>query len=385
MQSSREVVESLMRHRTAERMGVVDFPWADTLQGWIKQGYPVEGDGEPVSPVDHFNFDLASCGEGFPWKARLVPDVVVEEADEWKLVRDGNGALLRWWKRKSGTPEHVSFDMSSRSTWEREYRLHVVGSARSRVTPQLVQNTRKDLLRWQKKGKWTYFSHRFVWENLRGSLGDLCLYEAMLLQPEWIQDYCRVYTDLYKECFAILLDEGGLPDGVWLCEDLGYKGSLFCSPALYSRLIFPYFREMVSFFHSYGLVVVLHTCGLAEPILPHVLEAGFDALHPMEVKAGNDPLRIASKYGDRLALIGGLDARVLESGDRRRTEKEVTKLTEGMKSRGAPYIFSSDHSLSTHVDYRDFCFALKTYRDHAAYRRQVSLPRPRGASCRRSC
>ena len=63
---------------------------------------------------------------------------------------------------------------------------------------------------------------------------------------------------------------------------------------------------MVDFYHSFNLPVVLHTCGFVEPILDQIADAGFDALHPMEVKAGNDPLRIAAKYKDKLALVGGL-------------------------------------------------------------------------------
>jgi uroporphyrinogen decarboxylase len=112
---------------------------------------------------------------------------------------------------------------------------------------------------------------------------------------------------------------------------------------------------------------VLHTCGLVEPILDMVVETGFDALNPMEVKAGNDPLRIARSYGDKIAFVGGLDARVLESHDRDLIRREVTKLIEGMKACGARYVFGSDHSLSTNIDYQDFCYALEVYREHMAY------------------
>ena len=38
-----------------------------------------------------------------------------------------------------------------------------------------------------------------------------------------------------------------------------------------------------------------------------------------------------------------------------------------MKARGARFIYCSDHSVSTNVDYEDFRFALDVYREHAAY------------------
>jgi hypothetical protein len=47
---------------------------------------------------------------------------IVEETAEWKVVRNGSGALLKWWKDKSGTPEHIDFHLTSREIWDREYR-----------------------------------------------------------------------------------------------------------------------------------------------------------------------------------------------------------------------------------------------------------------------
>ena len=132
-------------------------------------------------------------------------------------------------------------------------------------------------------------------------------------------------------------------------------------------LIFPFFAEMVEFFHSYDLPVVLHTCGFVEPIIDMIVEAGFDGLNPMEVKAGNDPLRIADKYADKIALIGGLSALILESGDKELIRKEVSGLVEGMKQRGARFVYASDHSVSPRVKYDDFKYAIEVYREHMTY------------------
>ncbi len=367
METSRNIVEAVMRGGAPERIPVMDRPWKDTLEKWVGQGYPTDDNGNPVDPAEHFGFDVAGCGGWFEWHAKLGVHDVVEETDEWQLIKNGNGASLKWWKHKSGTPEHVAFDMKSREVWERDYRPHVVGSERERVTAKAVDDTRRSLERRTRAAVWTHYGNQFIWENMRGSLGDIALYENLLLDPGWIRDYCRVYTDLYKACFTIFVEEAGRPDGVWIYEDLGYKQALFCSPDTYRELIFPFYAELVEFFRGYDLPVVLHTCGLEEPILDQVVEAGFCAVDPMEVKAGNDPLRIARNYRDRLALIGGLDVRVLESGDREYIENEVSLLLEGMKRADARYIYMSDHSVSSNVDYDDFRFALDVYRRHMRY------------------
>jgi uroporphyrinogen-III decarboxylase len=149
---------------------------------------------------------------------------------------------------------------------------------------------------------------------------------------------------------------------------LGYKNGLFASPKMFRELIFPYYGELVDFFHSYDLPVVLHTCGSTAQALPLIVEAGFDALNPMERKAkDNDPFVFAEQYGDRLAFVGGLDARVFETNDRAIIRREVASYVEGMKERGARLVFASDHSISTNTRYDSYRYALDVYREHMAY------------------
>ena len=66
-------------------------------------------------------------------------------------------------------------------------------------------------------------------------------------------------------------------------------------------------------------------------------------------------------------FAGGLDVRVLESGDRDLIERETARLIEGMKARGARYVFGSDHSLTTTIRYADYCYAVDVYREHMMY------------------
>jgi len=364
MQSSREVVDNLIRRRPAERVGLFDSPWWDTLERWVDEGYPVNGNGKPVDPVDHFGFDMCGVGGWFDLMPLRGYSEVIEETDEWTITRNGAGAALKYWKHKSGTPEHIDFRMTSREVWEKEYRPHLLSVDRERID---ISGAAEQLRKRREQGLWTFYGHLFIWENMRRSMGDVCMYESLILDPEWIHDYNRVHTDFFIEHFRILIEEAGKPDGIWIYEDLGYRNGLFCSPRVLEELIFPYYKEIVDFFHSYDLPVVFHSCGGIEEALPLIVDAGFDALNPMEVKAGCDTLRFAEKYGDRLAFIGGLDARVYESGDRDLIRREVTKLVEGMKSIGASYIFGSDHSISTNVRYSDFLYTLDVYRDHMMY------------------
>ena len=78
---------------------------------------------------------------------------------------------------------------------------------------------------------------------------------------------------------------------------------------------------------------------------------GLDALNPLEVKAGMDPLAIKRQYGDRLTLHGGINAVLWDQPDEILAEME--KVVPILKDNGG-YIFSSDHSVPSSVSLEDF-------------------------------
>jgi len=360
-----DIVDGLLRKKPVDRMGWFDNPWPDTVGKWVQeQGYPRNDEGRPVAPGKYFDFDMAGCGGWFDMMPLRGHREVLEETDTWAITRNGAGAAFRYWKQKSGTPEHIDFRMTSRKVWDRDYRPHLLTLDPRRLD---IENNRDALTKMRAKGKWAFFGHIFVFEQMRASLGDVCMYESLILDPDWIHDYNRVYTDFYKTHYALLFEEAGVPDGIWVYEDLGYSRGLFCSPRTLQELILPYYKEIIDFFHGYDLPVVLHSCGGITSALPLFVDAGFDALNPMEAKAGCDVVAFAREYGDKLAFVGGLDARILESGDRDRIEQEVNRICSGMKDCGGRYLFGSDHSLSTNVDLADFEYALQVFKSQMAY------------------
>jgi uroporphyrinogen decarboxylase len=81
-------------------------------------------------------------------------------------------------------------------------------------------------------------------------------------------------------------------------------------------------------------------------LLPEIVDVGFDALHPMEVKAGMNPLEVKRKYGDKLVLHGGLNAMLWKDLDAVIADMDI--LVPQLKEKGG-YIFASDHSIPNDV------------------------------------
>ena len=376
MQSPRELIAAMFNKTTFDRVGVDEGFWPETLDAWIAQGYPtrvvVENQIEkqiPVDSNDYFGFDLRKCGGFFDTEPLLGIEEVVQETEEWIIKRNGSGATFKWWKYKSGTPEHVDFKMNSREIWESEYRPHLLGVDYRRFNgkwwePKTLEDDRQDLQLAHQRDRWAWYGHVFVWEVLRSSLGDLSMYENLLLDPGWVLDFNKVYTNFFKAHYELLFKENGLPDGVWVMDDLAYKNGLFASPKVMEKLFLPFYADIVDFFHGYDLPVVFHSDGNITAALPLLVEAGFQGLNPMEVKAGCDLLAFAKTYRDHLVFIGGLDVRILETNDRDLIRKEVIRWVEGMKAIGAPYVFGSDHTITPLVHFDSYRYALEIYQQH---------------------
>lgn len=359
------IINSLLRGKLPERMGKYEFYWSDTLKKWAaEEGYPTDEKGKPVDPYLYFDMDMNNAGAWYDMMPNRGYKKIMDESDEWVVTENGAGASLKYWKEKNGTPEHIAFKMANRQIWENDYRHHLVDVDRERLQIELWRDNLSEI---RQRDKFAFFGNVFVWETMRASLGDENMLMSLILDPEWIMDFNRIYTDHQKAHYKIVFDECGIPDAFFYFEDLGYRNGLFCSPAVLDSLIIPYYTEMVDFFHSYDLPVILHTCGGITEGLPYICKAGFDGLHAMEVKAGCDLLSIAKDYGDQLTLIGGIDVRILESGSRNAIKNEVIRVTSGIRDMGARYLFGTDHSISPNVKLEDYKYFLDIFAENSHY------------------
>ncbi len=86
----------------------------------------------------------------------------------------------------------------------------------------------------------------------------------------------------------------------------------------------------------------------------------------MEIKAGMDLLRIKKTYGDKIALCGGLDIRVLETNDLDQVEAMLQANVPGVME-GGGYILHSDHSIPPSVNFETYKYFLERGRELGTY------------------
>ena len=147
-------------------------------------------------------------------------------------------------------------------------------------------------------------------------------------------------------------------------DDMGYKGTAFFSLDMYKELIKPLHQKAVDWARKKGIVVRLHSCGNINTLLPEIMTVGFDALHPMEVKAGMVPEDVKRQFGDRLVLHGGFDALLWK--DKETILAEIRRLLPILME-GGGYIFAADHSIPNYVDFDTIKAVIALVKDIGRY------------------
>ncbi len=343
-----ERTANLMYRRPVDRIGLYEHFWSDTHREWENKGWVKEGE----NFADIFSFDMEEC-----WPFKMVADldfvpVTIEENEDTRLVRDGNGALLRRHKKHDTTPEHVDFLVKDRANWLEYIKPKLVADDR-RINFEAYRNAKA---RAKEKNRFFFYSGVLPFELMHPVCGHEYMLMGMALDPDWVRDMVNTYSRLTVELEEILFAKEGLPDGFWYYEDMGFLGRPFMSPQMYMEIVQPGHRYVFDYNKSIKKPVLVHSCGMVEKLIPGLLEAGMDCLQVIEVKAGMDLLKLYKEYGHCLSFMGGIDVRELYTNDIARVRAEIDKKVPIVKA-GFGYTLHSDHSIPNTVDfatYREF-------------------------------
>jgi len=135
---------------------------------------------------------------------------------------------------------------------------------------------------------------------------------------------------------------GDLIDFYFFGNDFGTQRGLFISRRHWRQFVLPGIRRLVEQAHRYGLSVLLHSCGSVREIIGDLIDAGVEALHPVQVSAaGMTAEELGREFGDKLMFVGGIDVHELL---RRGTAEQVREAVRHNKRHLCPgYAVSPSH------------------------------------------
>ena len=337
---SRERIARMYEHREADRVPIIDSPWAGTVRRWHREGMPAG-----VDWADYFEVDKLG-GIGVDITPRFEQKVL-EDTDRYQIITTNWGVTMKQFKEEDSTPEFLDYRVTTPETW---------AEAKARMTLDddripwafLKENYPK----WQAEGRWIVGNFWFGFDVTHSwMMGTENMLIAMMEEPEFVEDMFATYLDSCKALLQRVWDAGYRFDEINWPDDMGYKGTTFFSPSLYRELLKPYHRSAVEWAHEKGIYARLHSCGNIMSLVPDLVEIGLDALNPLEVKAGMDALALKKRYGDKLVFHGGVNAVLWDDADA--IIGEIDRVVPVMKENGG-YIFASDHSIPNSVSLENF-------------------------------
>lgn len=153
-------------------------------------------------------------------------------------------------------------------------------------------------------GLWSCFFH-----NVCDFLGMENYFMKMYDCPEVVEALTERVTDFYvagnEKFFAGLGDRA---DVMFFGNDFGTQLDLFISPEQFRRFILPSFKRLIAVGKKYNKKIMLHSCGSIYRIIPDLIDAGVDILHPIQAQAVGMSADQLKQYKNDLAFVGGIDA-----------------------------------------------------------------------------
>jgi uroporphyrinogen decarboxylase len=209
----------------------------------------------------------------------------------------------------------------------------------------------------------TTFGHLFTaaWQLM--GFENFCI--ASLEEPELVQ---TIIDRLGEETGRLLerVLEHKCVGAVCIQDDLAYTSGLMISPGQLRKIFFPWLKRAAEIAHAFGRPLIFHTDGDVSAVIPDVIAAGVDALHPIEPKC-MDIVAVKKQYGDRLALIGNVDlGYTLTRGAPQEVAEEVKFLIKNVAP-GGGYLLSSANSITNYVPIENYRALLHTTLEFGRY------------------
>lgn len=136
-------------------------------------------------------------------------------------------------------------------------------------------------------------------------------------------------------------------------DDMGFRSGTLIGPDHLRQYILPWHKRFAALTHEKGIPYFLHSCGFLEEIMEDLIEdVKIDGKHSYEDTI--IPIeKFQKKYGERIAVLGGMDVGVLSSGspeDVRTRAKHLLK-TCGAKGR---FALGSGNSIPSYVPLENY-------------------------------
>ena len=288
------------------------------------------------------DFGLARGAKGFKEKRRVE--------GEFEIIESESGAVTRQVIDNDITysmPEFLVHPVRDRESWE---------FCKERMTPTGTMPADEMEARckaYENRERPLMVGVAGPYGFLRGMFGPEKLGLMFYDDPELLHDMMRWLLDQTRQ-YTFPLIERLRPEIVGMGEDLCYNHGMLLSPEQFHAFCGPYYREVCDVAHACGVEMVsVDTDGNLMEFADVAAPYGVTALHPCEVKAGNDLFALRKRHPE-LVLIGWLEKEVINEGNEHLIEPEIMSKVPPLLKKGG-YFPNGDHGIQPLVRFESMC------------------------------
>jgi len=187
-------------------------------------------------------------------------------------------------------------------------------------------------------GVFEHLSHILSYEGL-------CL--AVYDQPELVSAMAERLGSLMIQFYQHLLDLDRIIV-LFPGDDMGFRTGTLIAPEHLRRFVLPWHKRFAELAHQHGIPYFLHSCGNLMKIMDDLIEdVHIDGKHSYEdaILPVED---FQVRYGDRIAVLGGVDIHILTTGTPEQVRQRVRFLIETCGGRGR-YAIGSGNSIPSYI------------------------------------
>jgi uroporphyrinogen decarboxylase len=177
----------------------------------------------------------------------------------------------------------------------------------------------------------------------------------LLINKELAHALLEMLTHAYIErCEKYFSKVGSTVQVVLVNDDLGIQSGPMIPVDCYKEMVWPYQKRLFEFIKKKsGAFLLFHSCGSVHQFIPLFIEAGVDALNPVQVSAeGMDTKR-----------LGGCDTqRILSRGTKDQIKDEVRRRMGDLAGEGG-FVFTQVHNIQPDVPPENIMAMVKAFQE----------------------
>ncbi len=292
-------------------------------------------------------WDWMSQARGFEIKIGSDKTYTDEWGIRWRVSPDASGYMRNWWNGPA---------INSPEDFEKYVPPDPFAPGKMEAAEFIVEKVKKKM--FVVGGLRDVFELSWQLRGMENFLLDL------YTNPRFAEKIMDVILETNIKMGKALLDAG--VDALLTGDDYADSHGPMFPPRIFRKYFLPRLKRFTRALKINDIFMIKHCDGDINPIFEDFIEAGFDAINPLEPPVMNLK-ETKNTYGDKVCLIGNIDCGpILTHGSEQDVEKAVKESIDNAAD-GGGYIMSSSNSAHSGIKAENYVTLVKAARQYGIY------------------